>query len=296
MKAGFKFISSTLLAAVATAAMLPSAYAAEVDAAAAPSPAEQIEKAQHALTPPLPSADPNAPAKSFDPLNDIDKMTVVPLRGLAMVRNKHGQTVLISDTGRFVMTNVQILDTWNKGAILTTPEQVEYYGDRFDPTNVRVNGLSTLHFGTGKTKFTAFVDPRCHFCHELYAFAQAHEAEVDATFILLPILGPESEALARRMTCMASSKKPADEKTAALALLSGDYTKLGTDEKCDQTALRANIVTASVLGIHGVPFVYADDGRFTMGLPQPDAITWVNTVPAPVEAKTLASIAKKGAN
>jgi thiol:disulfide interchange protein DsbC len=82
------------------------------------------------------------------------------------------------------------------------------------------------------------------------------------------VLGPDSERQVRQLGCAR------DKKAATDALLSGRIGNLDQDDACNLEPMQRTLVTAQILGIQGVPFIVANDGRISRGRPY-DLSAWL---------------------
>lgn len=213
-------------------------------------------------------------SKSLQPLKGVTSLERVPANVLIMARGENGQTLMFSDGGRYLITDFKMQDTWNNGMEIKGPEDLQKFGNRLQLSNIPTHMLATAKFGTGKERLIAFVDPRCPYCHQLFEFLEKNADKYTAELVLFPALGEESEMVARRMTCELGKNTVESHATVVRALFSRNLNALGTEDKCDLTKLRNAVMTAGIMGIQGVPFIVASDGRFNPGLPQ-DLAAWV---------------------
>ncbi|TFT44863.1 DsbC family protein, partial [Proteus mirabilis] len=65
-----------------------------------------------------------------------------------------------------------------------------------------------------------------------------------------------------------------DKKAATDALLNGRISNLEQDDTCNLEPMQRTLVTAQILGIQGVPFIVANDGRISRGRPY-DLSAWL---------------------
>jgi thiol:disulfide interchange protein DsbC len=148
-----------------------------------------------------------------------------------------GERVLfVSDNGRYVFTG-PAWDLWH-GAKLATLEEGARLAARVDLKRLGLDPatLRALDLGSGEEDVVAFVDPRCPHCRSLLG--------------KLPRLAERDLAAART------------------ALIAGTIAALpdaaGT---CGQARAQRALVTARLLGIRGVPYLIAPDGRLQQGVP-----------------------------
>lgn len=193
-------------------------------------------------------------------LHQIDAMASLPVTGLKAVESD-GRLLFMSDNGRFVIDGT-LYDVWAQQP-LTSLASIRSAGDRLDlrRLGLPLDDLQALTLGEGAEEVLIFVDPRCPHCHAL--LKQAGQLQSRYTFRILPVavLGPESEQQVRQLGC-------AVESGAALqSLISGRVNGLPQRPDCDLAPLQRTLVTAQLLGVQGVPFIVAPDGRISRGRP-----------------------------
>ena len=202
----------------------------------------------------------------------IDQMATIPSGDLKAIESK-GELLFMSGNGRFIIKGGTLYDAWNRKALRTVAD-VNDSANRVDLGAMKINvaEFRPLSFGEGPKHVTVFVDPRCPWCAKLMSLIRDMPGLGDAyTFNLLPIprLGPESEKLVRQLACAK------DREAARDALMREDYTQnLPQVEPCDLTPIQRTFVFAQLLGVNGVPFLIASDGRIQRGLP-PDLLAWL---------------------
>ena len=139
---------------------------------------------------------------------------------------------------------------------------------RVDLSTYDVPGMNLVTVGTGSKTVTVFVDPQCGWCHRLMDEVNADAAiQKDYTFrfVVVGILGPESQRLAKAMSCA----KTTDQKTKWDALRAGKkgIDKLEAGKDCDESRYTKSQSARTGLGFNGVPFLVAPDGRTAGGKP-----------------------------
>lgn len=206
---------------------------------------------------------------AFPNVGKIDGMASLPISGLNAVET-NGEVLFLSDNGRFAIRGT-LYDVWAQQP-LQTLEAVRQADNTLDlkRLGLDISDLRPLTLGTGKKIVVIFVDPRCPHCHTV--LQQAQKLVDDYTFQLLPVpvLGPDSEQQVRLLGC-------ASDRNAALStLLSGRINGLSQIEDCNLEPPQRTLVTAQILGIQGVPFLIAPDGRISRGHPA-DLSVWLTT-------------------
>jgi thiol:disulfide interchange protein DsbC len=203
-------------------------------------------------------------------LRGISGMQRLPVSGIQMV--EAGERVLfVSANGRYVFTG-PAWDLWH-GAKLETLDEAAHLAERIDLKRLGLDpaSLGALDLGTGERDVVVFVDPRCPHCRRLMDGLPALAERYRFRLVPLPVLGPESEAAVVRLACLAEQ----DPSAARDALLSGTFDQspapTGT---CGQAPVQRALVTAQLLGLAGVPYLIAPDGRLEQGVPE-DLEAWL---------------------
>lgn len=173
-----------------------------------------------------------------------------------------GPLFFMSDNGRFVFRG-ELWDVWAKKRIATLDE-VRDASARLDLAGLKLNWpeLKPLVLGKGAKTVRIFVDPNCPYCHQLLARLDTFAAQYRFELYVVPLLGQDSAHKARLLACARSET----EASAALVRHDG-YDELAQTENCDLGAAQRRLVTAKLLGIEGVPWLIASDGRTHQGLP-----------------------------
>ena len=211
-----------------------------------------------------------APGGVQELLRGIRGMQRLPVAGVQMV--DAGERVLfVSDNGRYVFTG-PAWDLWH-GVKLQTLEEGARLAARVDLKRLGLDpaSLGAIDLGSGKEDVVAFVDPRCPHCRDLLEKLPALAERYRFRLVPLPVLGRDSETAVVRLDCLAEQ----DAAAARAALLAGDVAVLpeaaGT---CGQAPAQRALVTARLLGIRGVPYLIAPDGRLQQGAPT-DLQAWL---------------------
>jgi thiol:disulfide interchange protein DsbC len=211
-----------------------------------------------------------APGGVQELLRGIRGMQRLPVAGVQMV--DAGERVLfVSDNGRYVFTG-SAWDLWH-GAKLQTLEDGARLAARVDLKRLGLDpaSLRAIDLGSGKEDVVAFVDPRCPHCRSLLEQLPGLAERYRFRLVPLPVLGRDSETAVVRLDCLAESNPAA----ASEALLAGDVAALPeAASTCGQAPAHRALVTARLLGIRGVPYLIASDGRLQQGVPD-DLEAWL---------------------
>lgn len=221
------------------------------------------------------SADTTTASKQIAPGQPaIDQLTTLPTGDMKVIDSK-GELLFMSGNGRWIIKGGTLYDAWNRKALKTVAE-VDDSATRVDlaAMKIQVADFRPLSFGKGPQHITVFVDPKCPWCAKLMAMMRdTPRLGTTYTFDLLPIgmLGSESQQLTRQLGCAK------DREAAREALMREDYTKpLEQVEKCDLTAMQKTLVLAHLLGVPGVPYLIAPDGRVQRGMPA-NLVDWLES-------------------
>jgi len=203
-------------------------------------------------------------------LRGISGMQRLPVSGMQMV--EAGERVLfVSANGRYVFTG-PAWDLWH-GAKLQTLDEAARFAERIDLTRLGLDpaALGALDLGTGDRDVVVFVDPRCPHCRRLMERLPTLGERYRFRLVPLPVLGPESEAAVVRLACLAEQDPSAARDALLAQTLEALPAPAGT---CGQAPVQRALVTAQLLGIAGVPYLIAPDGRLEQGVPE-DLDAWL---------------------
>ncbi len=202
----------------------------------------------------------------------IEQMATIPSGDLKVIESK-GELLFMGGNGRFIIKGGVLYDAWNRKALRSVSD-VNYSANRVDLGTMKIDiaDFRPLSFGTGEKHVTVFVDPRCPWCAKLMGIIRdIPRLRDEYTFDLLaiPVLGEDSQALVRQLGCAK------DRSAARDALMQEAYkAPLTQVEPCDLAPLQKTLVFAQLLGVNGVPYVIAHDGRIQRGMPA-DLVAWL---------------------
>jgi thiol:disulfide interchange protein DsbC len=203
-------------------------------------------------------------------LRGISGMQRLPVSGMQMV--EAGERVLfVSANGRYVFTG-PAWDLWH-GARLQTLDEAARLAERIDLKRLGLDpaALGALDLGTGDRDVVVFVDPRCPHCRRLIGQLPSLGEHYRFRLVPLPVLGPESEAAVVRLVCLAEQDPSAARDALLAETVEGLPAPTGT---CGQAPVQRALVTAQLLGLAGVPYLIAPDGRLQQGVPE-DLEAWL---------------------
>ena len=199
----------------------------------------------------------------------IERVIEMDAQKIRVIRSMDGRTMYMVDNGRFVLVG-DLFDMWQRKRLKTMDDiaqavrTMDLKGAGFD-----LDHANKFTLGTGTDHVTVFVDPQCGWCHKLIDEVAADEtlkAEHTFDFVVIPVLGEESERLARRFSCT-SQTDPAKRFEAFQKGAEG-INALPQKHDCNGAAYFETKQSAKILGIHSAPLVVASDGRFARGKPQ----------------------------
>lgn len=197
----------------------------------------------------------------------IDTMVSLPGSNIKAV-STNGRTVYMTENGRFVFTEAKLYDTWNR-RYLNTIEEVQEWSSKINMERIGLNldELGVLTYGNGEKQVVLWVDPLCDYCSAALSQMPALSSEYTFKILVVPFLGDRSAAVVRQFLC--AREQGVSEKAQVEALINHSYTGLPAgSSKCNSESIEKLIVTGRVMGIDGVPYMIAPDGRFKAGLPQ----------------------------
>lgn len=200
----------------------------------------------------------------------ITAMEKLPSGGFTAVEGEgFPGMAFISDNGRYVLRG-DLYDTWT-GKRVNNLADLRDNASRVQLSKLGVTPaeLGAFRYGTGSKEVTIFVDPKCPYCHGILQQMPALAGKYTFQVIVVPVLGQESERLTRMVSCAT------DPAAALAALMAGPIRdSLPQNENCNLLPIQKRLVTAQLVGVKGVPFMIAPDGRTKGGLPQ-DLDSWL---------------------
>lgn len=210
---------------------------------------------------------PNDPNDPDDSIPKIEKVVNLGITSMRAVSAKDGTLLFISDAGRFVFMG-RMLDVWQQKE-LKTIDEIERATQRvfLDSMGYDKTSYAGYKLGSGPRRTVVFVDPHCGWCHQFIAEVKADEELMKAyTFIfhVIPILGSSSQPYAKKLWCSVGTD---EEKMQAL--LDGDEAVNGlpASAECPMGDQDRAVLLSKIIGVQGVPFVIAPDGRVSQGKP-----------------------------
>jgi thiol:disulfide interchange protein DsbC len=252
-------IPARLSALILASALAPiAAWAEAPDTSPATTAAQTTAAAGNALAPP-----------------QIARMSALSDR-INAVETDTGELMFISGNGRYVIRG-QVADLWH-AKLIDSYDELTALAGRLDLARIGLEPaeLGALMLGEGAAAPTVvFLDPLCPHCKDLLAQLDDELLKQHRfALVLLPVLGRASEQDALGLACLAET----DPDAALRALLDASRQDVPTPQagaSCGQEPLQRSLVAAQLLGIAGVPFLIAPDGRTHRGAP-PHLAQWID--------------------
>lgn len=175
-----------------------------------------------------------------------------------------GQAVYLAGGGRYAFTG-PAWDLWH-GVELQDVAQASALAARIDRKRLPLDAadLGALPLNTdllADDSLWVFVDPLDPAGREV--LAELRDTGTPAQVVLLPVGGPESLELARRLRCAPSGE------VALRALMARDWSGIPESvTECDTQPLVRALITARLLGVEQLPLLIAPDGRLHQGVPE----------------------------
>ena len=199
----------------------------------------------------------------------IERVIEFDAQKIRAIRSADGRTMYMVDNGRFVFVG-DLFDMWQKKRLKSMDDladavrKIDLKGVGFE-----IEDSNKFSLGKGEERVTVFVDPVCAWCHKLIEEVVADEkllTDYAFDFIVIPVLGKQSEKLAHRFSC--TSEKDMKKLADAFLKRKEGIEALPILEKCDGVKYRETKRSAEILGINSAPLVIAPDGRFARGKPE----------------------------
>lgn len=127
-----------------------------------------------------------------------------------------------------------------------------------------------VHNRGARLKMTVFTDFNCHYCQQLFQDLKSNR-DIEITEFPIAVLGPESEAKAKKVLCAQ------DRVAAAKALYDGGQLQGVSDCADGGRRLQQNLAFAQSHGINGTPMIVRVDGATNPGwMPADKLLAWLN--------------------
>lgn len=194
-------------------------------------------------------------AERLPQLPKIDEITRTPVAGVFEVRYGGTEILYSDDKGDHIFIEGGLIDTRTR-TNLTEERLDKLVAVDFD--KLPFKDAFSIKQGTGARRMVVFEDPNCGYCKR-FERDLAKLKDVTIYTFLIPILGPESQALSRDIWCA---------KTQGEAwrswMIDGVAPKTAAPA-CDAKALERNTAFARAHRINGTPAVFFADGTRKAG-------------------------------
>lgn len=193
-------------------------------------------------------------------LNQVKGIKELRGSGLSMVETKSGQSFVISNNGRYVIHEPQIIDTWNGTVIEGVDDMNDLDRVNLSLLKINLNELSSFVFGKISGPETViFIDPHCPYCDKLIKQVERLGDKYRFRIVVVPVLSEASQKTAKDLVCM-------NKQEATKAILSGNFKQLPPPSKvCTEEPIQRALVVFQVFGGNAVPFTILPSGKFIKG-------------------------------
>lgn len=189
----------------------------------------------------------------------------------SLVLSDNGKLFISSQDGRFLFEVEGVVDVWQTKRLTSLNEIM-------DATNIMPmrESLSDMDLnvgvtGNGPLAVDVFIDLHCTFCHQIIEQSKALEDEYTFRWHLLSVF-ESSRRTTRQLACVQ------DQRLLGQAIRNGSTEQLAQATRdCADGSERynASLILGDVLGIKGVPWLIASNGRVHQGVP-PQLGQWLN--------------------
>jgi len=204
-------------------------------------------------------------AEHYKKVDKLDEIVQLPAGGLILARHDD-KLMIMSANGRFLVQGGTIFDMWNKGVAITSIQQGKDLAQRvnINSMNLDLDELFSFKFGSkGKDRIVVFVDPVTEQSRKMLEEVASVKSYA-VTVVVAPLINKKSLKLAQRLACL----RDKDKQAAREALVSGNFAFLPKKHTCGVSQMQKTLITTQMLGVTGLPFVIAPDGRTFMGRPK----------------------------
>lgn len=202
----------------------------------------------------------------------IDEVTPSPVRGLFEVRYGGTEILYASESGDHIFINGSLIDTRSRTDL--TEARIEKLL-AVDFAKLPIKDAIVIKQGNGSRKMAVFADPNCGYCKRLERDLQGIKDVTIYNFVI-PILGPDSVAKARDISC---AKDPA---RAWRAWMVDGTAPPKAPDSCEAPGVDRNLAYSRTIRVTGTPAVLFEDGTRKPG-----------AIPAAMVEQLLVAAAKK---
>jgi len=205
--------------------------------------------------------------ENYKKVDGLDEIVQLPAGGLILARHDD-KLMIMSANGRFLVQGGTIFDMWNKGVPITSIQQGKDLAQRvnINSMSIDLDELFSFKFGSqnkdNSERVVVFVDPATENSRKLLEQVSKVNS-YPVTVVVAPIIQKDSMKLAQRLACLRDTNK----KAAKEALLSGNFAFLPKKHSCGASQMQKTLITTQMIGVTGLPFVIAPDGRTFKGRP-----------------------------
>lgn len=198
-------------------------------------------------------------------VQEIRKNTIadVPISTLKAYISNDGELEYISSNGRYAFQGT-LFDVWHFEEINTPEELLRSVNFLFfDNLEVDIEDLNTLSIHSKNpeaAKVVAFVDPDSASSRQLVSLAKNLSDEYTFHFVIFPAFGESSIPAVLRAACAENYEH------ALNSLEVGALAEEPINKDCRPERLGNTLVAVEMMGIDGVPFIVAPNGRISRGL------------------------------
>lgn len=171
------------------------------------------------------------------------------------------EVIYADATGRYIFSG-NLFDTKERESLT---EKLRNQVNKIDFAKLPIERAMITKRGTGKQKLVVFSDPRCQFCQQYEAELKKLEDVTIYTYIY-PILGEQSEQLAKKIWCSPNRNKAWED------WMFSKKEPTQSKKSCDDAVLQKNIAWGKEIYIQGTPTTILPSGRRFSGVIDADRL------------------------
>jgi len=199
----------------------------------------------------------------FAPTSNPNAVIKLPFNDM-LASEYEGQILFLTKNGRFAIFG-QMIDLWADKE-LTSLEDIARSTQRIDIAYLGLEKLKPIKLGRGPQPVVVFVDAlephSMDLLEQIKTLNRLLPGRYTFNIVVIHALGENSLRRAKALFCAKEKSRTLD------VLLSKQLPTLEQDAGCTASDYEATLVMANLMGIQGVPFLIAPDGRFHTGIPK----------------------------